>query len=97
LEAIVSIGTGASVGPEDPSVQIGANLGSFLGQTLRLRENETAMLVGAGAAAAIAAAFNAPIAGVFFALEIIIGDLTGSSLGLILISAVLSSVFYPGC
>lgn len=93
LEAIVSIGTGASVGPEDPSVQIGANLGSFLGQTLRLRENETAMLVGAGAAAAIAAAFNAPIAGVFFALEIIIGDLTGSSLGLILISAVLSSVF----
>lgn len=91
--AILSIGTGASVGPEDPSVQIGANLGSFFGQKLHLADEQTSTLVAAGAAAAIAAAFNAPIAGVFFALEIIIGDLTGSSLGMILIAAVISSVF----
>jgi CIC family chloride channel protein len=91
--AVLSIGTGASVGPEDPSVQIGANLGSFFGQKLRLNEEQTSVLVAAGAAAAIAAAFNAPIAGVFFALEIIIGDLSGSSLGMILVASVISSVF----
>jgi CIC family chloride channel protein len=91
--AILTIGTGASVGPEDPSVQIGANFGSFFGQVLHLSEEHTSTLVAAGAAAAIAAAFNAPIAGVFFALEIIVGDLTGGSLGMILIAAVISSVF----
>lgn len=91
--AILSIGTGASVGPEDPSVQIGANLGSMLGQWTRLSEERITILVSAGVAAAIAAAFNAPIAGVFFALEIVIGDLTTSSLGMILIASVTSSVF----
>lgn len=90
--AILSIGTGASVGPEDPSVQIGANIGSFLGQVLHLAETQTVTLVAAGAAAAIAAAFNAPIAGVFFAMEIILGDIAGPSLGMVLISAVVSSV-----
>jgi CIC family chloride channel protein len=90
--AILSIGTGASVGPEDPSVQIGTNIGSLLGQVLHLAETQTVTLVAAGAAAAIAAAFNAPIAGVFFALEIVIGDISGSSLGMVLVSAVVSSV-----
>jgi Chloride channel protein EriC len=93
LTAILSIGTGASVGPEDPSVQIGANFGSFFGQWLHFPENDTSTLVAAGAAAAIAAAFNAPIAGVFFALEIVVGDLTGGALGMILIASVISSVF----
>ncbi len=90
--AILSIGAGASVGPEDPSVQIGANLGSFLGRVFRLSDERTRTLVAAGAASAIAAAFNAPIAGVFFALEIILGEI-GGNLGMILVAAVTSSVF----
>ncbi len=91
--AILSIGTGASVGPEDPAVQIGANLGSMFGQVFHLSEERTRTLVAAGAASAIAAAFNAPIAGVFFALEIILGEIGGSAPGMILIAAVTSSVF----
>jgi len=63
VAAAFSIGSGASVGPEDPSVQIGANLGSMFGQTLHLSDERVRALVAAGAASGIAAAFNAPIAG----------------------------------
>lgn len=91
--AILSIGAGASVGPEDPSVQIGANLGSMLGQVFRFSDERMRALVAAGAASAIAAAFNAPIAGVFFALEIILGEIGSGALGMILVAAVTSSVF----
>jgi CIC family chloride channel protein len=90
--AAVAIGTGASVGPEDPSVQIGANLGSFLGARFGLPDDRVRTLVAAGAAAGIAAAFNAPIAGVFFAVEVVLGDFAGSGLGLILISSMTASV-----
>ncbi len=91
--AILSIGAGASVGPEDPSVQIGANLGSMFGQIFHMSDERIRTLVAAGAASAIAAAFNAPIAGVFFALEIVMGEIGGSALGMVLVSAVTSSVF----
>lgn len=90
--AILSIGAGASVGPEDPSVQIGANLGSLLGQVFRQSDDRMRTLVAAGAASAIAAAFNAPIAGVFFALEIVLGEIAGNALGMILVAAVSSAV-----
>lgn len=90
--AALSIGAGASVGPEDPSVQIGANIGSFLGQKLRLSDERTRALVAAGAASGIAAAFNAPIAGIFFALEIILGEIGGSALGVVVLAAVSSAV-----
>jgi CIC family chloride channel protein len=91
--AVLSIGTGASVGPEDPSVQIGANLGSMFGQIFRMSDERVRALVAAGTASAIAAAFNAPIAGVFFALEIVMGEIGSSALGMILVAAVTSSVF----
>ncbi|MGE5379103.1 MAG: chloride channel protein [Bacteroidota bacterium] len=91
--AVLSIGAGASVGPEDPAVQIGASLGSMFGQLFRLSDDRIRTLVAAGAASAIAAAFNAPIAGVFFTLEIVLGEITGSALGLILVSAVTASMF----
>jgi CIC family chloride channel protein len=93
VASAISIGAGASVGPEDPSVLIGSSLGSWLGQILRMSEDRVRTLVAAGAGAAIAAAFNAPIAGVFFALEIILGEIGGSSLGMILVAAVVSSLF----
>ncbi len=88
----ISIGAGASVGPEDPSVQIGANLGSMFAQILHMSEERIRTLVSAGSAAAIAAAFNAPIAGVFFSLELILGEISGNALGMVLIAAVASSL-----
>ena len=90
----LSLGAGASVGPEDPSVQIGANLGSWFGQSLHLSEDQVRILVAAGAASAISAAFQAPIAGVFFALEVILnGVLESRSFGIIVFAAVVSSAF----
>lgn len=93
ITSAISIGSGASVGPEDPSVQIGANIGSLVGQKLRLSDETIRAMVAGGAAAGIAAAFNAPIAGVFFALEVILGQIGSSSMGVIVISAVSSAVF----
>lgn len=92
VAAALAIGTGASVGPEDPSVQIGANLGSMAGQKLRLSDERVRTLVAAGAAGGIAAAFNAPIAGVFFALEVILGDFAGGAFGVVVLAAVASAV-----
>jgi CIC family chloride channel protein len=93
VAAAVSIGSGASVGPEDPSVQIGSNLGSMLGQWMRLSDDRMRALVAAGAAGGIAAAFNAPIAGVFFALEVILGELAGGALGVVVLASVVASAF----
>lgn len=93
IAAIISIGGGASVGPEDPSVVIGSNIGSMFSKIFRLSEERMRTMVAAGAASAIAAAFNAPIAGVFFAFEIILGELAGAHAGLIVIAAVTSSAF----
>ncbi|MDE1889691.1 MAG: chloride channel protein [Planctomycetota bacterium] len=93
VAAAVSIGSGASVGPADPSVQIGAYLGSMFGQLLRLSDERIRALVASGVAGGIAAAFNAPITGIFFALEIIIGELNVNAFGLVALSSVISSVF----
>lgn len=93
IAAALSIGAGASVGPEDPSVQIGANLASMFGQKLHLSDERMRSLIAAGAAGGIAAAFNAPIAGVFFALEIILGEISGGAFGIVVLASVISSVF----
>ncbi len=94
LATILSLGAGASVGPEAPSVLIGANLGSMFGQILHLTEEHVRLLVAAGSAGAIASVFQAPIAGVFFALEIILrNEFTTSSFGVIVLAAVISSAF----
>lgn len=70
----VTIGSGGSVGREGPMVQIGSSIGSSVGQFFKIPSVHMRTMVGCGAAAGIAATFNAPIAGVLFALEIIIGD-----------------------
>jgi CIC family chloride channel protein len=73
FQTLVSNSAGASVGLEAGYVQIGAALGSSLGQKMRLRRNDLRLLVGAGAAAAIAAAFNAPLTGAFYGFEVVLG------------------------
>jgi len=70
----ITIGSGGSVGREGPIVQIGASIGSTVAQILKVPALNLRTLVGCGAAAGIAATFNAPIAGVLFAFEVILGD-----------------------
>jgi CIC family chloride channel protein len=88
----ISIGTGGSVGREGPMVQIGAALGSTLGQWLKIDQRRLRTLVGCGAAAGIAATFNAPVAGALFAVEILVGDFGVAQFSPIVISSVAATV-----
>ena len=72
-QTLVSNGAGASVGLEAGYTQIGSGAASLLGQVLNLRRNDLRLVVGCGSAAAIAAAFGAPITGAFYACELIVG------------------------
>ncbi|HEY9908417.1 MAG TPA: chloride channel protein [Thermosynechococcaceae cyanobacterium] len=93
IAAAVSLGAGASLGPEGPSVEIGANLGVLLAQALQVSQERLRLLLGAGAAAGLAAGFNAPIAGVFFALEVVLGTtFATSAVSLVLLAAVVSAL-----
>jgi CIC family chloride channel protein len=92
LASALCIGTGGSAGREGPIVQAGSALGSAIGQVLRLSDDRIRNLVGCGAAAGIAATFNAPIAGVVFAIEVLMGNLQVRSFGNIVIAAVSSSI-----
>lgn len=85
------IGSGGSAGREGPIVQVGAALGSTLAQWLHLPESRIRNLVACGAAAGIAATFNAPIAGVIFAIEVILGELALVDLGSVVLAAVTAS------
>ncbi len=91
LASAVSISTGGSVGREGPIVQIGSAIGSTLGQILKVSADRMRTLVGCGAAAGIAATFNAPIAGSMFALEIILGDFGLATFSPIVISSVVAT------
>jgi CIC family chloride channel protein len=86
------IGTGGSAGREGPIVQVGSTLGSILGRMLRLSDARIRNLVACGAAAGVAATFNAPIAGVAFAIEVLVGDLGVSLVSNVVISSVTASV-----
>jgi CIC family chloride channel protein len=88
LASALCIGSGGSVGREGPIVQIGSALGSVAGQALRLPEAQLRLLVACGAAGGISATFNAPIAGVFFALELILRNFETRSFGLVVLSSV---------
>ena len=88
LASAICIGTGGSVGREGPIVQIGSAIGSSVGQILKVSADRMRTLVGCGAAAGIAATFNAPIAGCMFALEIILGDFGLATFSPIVISSV---------
>lgn len=88
LASAICIGTGGSVGREGPIVQIGSAIGSTIAQLLKVSASRMRTLVGCGAAAGIAATFNAPIAGSMFALEIILGDFGLATFSPIVISSV---------
>ncbi len=92
VASAICIGAGGSVGREGPIVQIGSALGSTLGQLLRLNESRLRLLVACGAAGGISATFNAPIAGVFFALELILRDFETESFGVVVLSSVTANV-----
>jgi CIC family chloride channel protein len=92
LASALCIGSGGSVGREGPIVQIGSALGSRIGQLLRLPEARLRILVACGAAGGIAATFNAPIAGVFFALELLLVNFAAEAFGLVVISSVTAAV-----
>ncbi|MDQ6981784.1 MAG: chloride channel protein [Mariprofundus sp.] len=90
--AALAIGGGASLGREGPTVALGALLASEIGQRLGLTEQQLRILIGCGVAAGIAASFNTPIAGVLFALEVILADYAIATFSPIVIASVLATV-----
>jgi CIC family chloride channel protein len=91
LASACTIGSGGSAGAEGPIVQIGAAIGSGLAQLLRISREQATTLLGCGAAAGIASVFNAPIAGVFFVLEIILRDFSLKTFTPIVVASVFSA------
>ncbi|WP_425842099.1 chloride channel protein [Streptomyces fractus] len=92
LASALTIGSGGSVGREGPIVQIGSALGSTLGRVTGLSEERLKLLVACGAAGGIAATFNAPLAGVFFAMELILRTFTVEAFGATVLASVTASV-----
>ena len=87
LASALSIGSGGSVGREGPIIQVGSGIGSTFGQILNLDRDQVRVLVGCGAAGGIAATFNTPVAGIIFALEIILIELKSRSFISLVIAA----------
>ena len=88
----ITIGAGGSAGSEGPVAVLGATFGSWLGRIFRFESSRVVTLVGAGAAAGISAAFNAPLAGAFFALEEILGSFAAGAFSAVVVSSVLAAV-----
>jgi CIC family chloride channel protein len=92
IASAICIGSGGSAGREGPIVQIGSAIGSTIGQMFRMSGDRVKILVGCGAAAGISSVFNAPIAGVIFSLEIILGDYAITTFSPVILSSVVASV-----
>lgn len=93
IAPLISIGSGIPLGPEGPSAKIGGGAGSLMTQVFHLHQREMKMYTAAGAGAAISAVFNAPIAGVFFGIEVILlNDLKNQALSALIISSVVADV-----
>jgi chloride channel protein, CIC family len=92
LTCALAIGSGQSLGPEDPSLQIGAGLASALGRRMQLSRQKVRLIAPVGAAAGLAAAFNSPITAVLFVIEEVIGNWSAGVLGAIVLAAVSSAV-----
>lgn len=92
ITSALAIGTGFSLGPEDPSLQIGACIASAVGRRMKLSRDRMRLIAPVGAAAGLAAAFNAPISAVLFVIEEVIGRWTAGILGSVVLSAISSVV-----
>src|SRR6202166_3607180 len=92
ITAALAVGSGHSLGPERPSLQIGACLASVLGRKMRLSRDRMRLIAPVGAAAGLAAAFNAPISAVLFVIEEVIGRWAAGIIGCVVVSAVSSVV-----
>lgn len=92
VSCAIAIGSGQSLGPEDPSLQMGAGIASLIGRSLRLSTEKLRLIAPVGAAAGLAAAFNAPISAVLFVIEEVIGTWSAGALGAIVLAAVSSVV-----
>jgi CIC family chloride channel protein len=92
LASAVTLGSGGSVGSEGPVAVLGSTIGSRLGRALQLPPRHVKILVGCGAAAGIAGAFNAPFAGAFFALEEILGSFSVGAFSPVVISSVVGAL-----
>ncbi len=92
IASALCIGTGGSAGREGPIVQVGSTLGSTLGQWLKLSDDRIKNLVACGAAAGIAATFNAPLAGIIFSLEVLLCELQVVVFGNVVVAAVAASI-----
>lgn len=92
IASAICLGSGGSAGREGPIVQIGSAIGSMIGQTFKMSADRVKILVGCGAAAGISAIFNAPIAGVMFSLEVILGDFAVKTFSPVVISSVVASI-----
>ena len=90
--AALTIGGGGSVGPEGPIAELGASTASIIGRGLRLRRSSIRHLAAAGTAAGIASAFNAPLAGAFFALEVVLMGFSADAFIIIVLACVSSTV-----
>ncbi len=96
LQTIISNGVGASIGLEAAYTQIGSALASKVGHAFRVRRNDMRLLVGCGAAAAIAGAFNAPLTGAFYAFELVIGTYSIGTFGPVAVAALLAMAVVHG-
>lgn len=94
LASAITIGSGGSAGREGPIVQVGSAMGSVLSRLFRMSDRRRSTYVAAGAGAGIAAVFNAPLAGVFFALEVILRSFTTRGFSAVVISAVTASAIW---
>ena len=92
IQTLISNGVGASVGLEAGYTQVGSSLASELGARFRLRRNDQRLLVGCGAAGAIAAAFNAPLTGAFYAFELVIGTYSLATLAPVMAASIVAVV-----
>ena len=92
VSAALAIGGGGSVGPEGPIAELGASTASLFGRRLGLPRRAMRLLAAAGTAAGIAAAFNAPLAGAFFAMEVVLVDFTVDAFTFVVLACVSSTV-----